>query len=84
MKFKVDWNTIVKNAAWTTITFIIVCGLIKVFWEVHPPFLDEWAIIYYVKFKTPAELWKGLDKVQQFPRLYLQIVKQFTSLLNYS
>ena len=65
MKFKVDWNTIVKTAAWTTVTFMIVCGLIKVFWEVHPPFLDEWAIIYNVKFKTPAELWEGLDKVQQ-------------------
>lgn len=37
-----------------------------------------------IKFKNAAELWGPLDFTQQFPRVYLQIVKVITSTFNYS
>jgi hypothetical protein len=63
---------------------MVACGAIMVFWETHPFFLDEWAIIYNLKYKTSGQLWGGLDKVQQFPRVYLHIIQWFSSMFNYS
>ncbi|MBL7719153.1 MAG: hypothetical protein JNL72_09995 [Flavipsychrobacter sp.] len=74
-------------AQWATLlvlAFLVVCGFITVWWEVHPFFLDEWAIIYNIKYKTPQELWGQLDKTQQFPRVYLHIVQWFSSWWSYS
>jgi hypothetical protein len=75
---------LVKFVTLLTLAFAIICGFAMTFWEIHPFFLDEWAIIYNLKYKTATELWGGLDKTQQFPRLYLQIIKQFTQWFNYS
>lgn len=41
-------------------------------------------MIANIKFKSAAELWGPLDFTQQFPRVYLQMVKAITSALNYS
>jgi len=37
-----------------------------------------------IKFKSAADLWGPLDFTQQFPRVYLQVVKAITSAFNYS
>ena len=79
-----NWDTIAKTMARATILFMVACGLVMTIFQVHPFFLDEWAIIYNLKFKTATELWGGLDKTQQFPRVYLQVLKWFTSLFDYS
>jgi hypothetical protein len=51
---------------------------IRAFWR------DEWCIIYNLKFKTPEMLWGPLDFTQQFPRIYLQLLKSFTAHLHYT
>jgi hypothetical protein len=79
-----NWDKIVRWCAVGTLGFMVLCGAVMVFWEVHPFFLDEWAIIYNMKYKTAAQLWGGLDKTQQFPRVYLQIINWLSSLFNYS
>jgi hypothetical protein len=57
---------------------LMVCLPIKPFW------VDEWRIIYNLKYKTPETIWGPLDYMQQFPRVYLAIVKAFTSAFHYS
>lgn len=51
---------------------------LKPFWR------DEWCMLHNLKFKTPAELWGPLDFTQQFPRVYLQLMKAITSAFDYS
>lgn len=41
-------------------------------------------MLYNIKFKNADQLWGKLDYTQQFPRVYLQIVKAFTSIFDYS
>lgn len=52
--------------------------------EIKPFWLDEWNIIYNLKTKTHAQLWGQLDYMQQFPRVYLQIIKWITHSFQYS
>lgn len=59
-------------------------GLIMVIAQVKPFWVDEWRVIYNLKYKTPAMLWGPLDFLQQFPRVYLEIIKAFTDLFGYS
>ena len=59
-------------------------GLAQVFVIIKPFWGDEWRLIYNIKFKSPAELWGALEYTQQFPRVYLQIMKALMSWLGYS
>ena len=52
--------------------------------EIKPFWVDEWRVIYNLKYKNAAMLWGPLDFLQQFPRTYLVIIKTFTSLFDYS
>lgn len=81
---RIDWNKAIKLSAWATIIFMMCCGLVMVVWEIHPFFLDEWAIIYNVKYRPHSALWGQTEKMQQFPRVYLQLVKLFSSAFEYS
>lgn len=67
-----------------TIVLLIAAGLGMTFFEVKPFWLDEWFIIYNIKYKSVDELWGTLDFMQQFPRLYLQIIRWFNSIFDYS
>ena len=58
--------------------------MVSVFWQIKPFWVDEWRIIYNLKFKNSAALWGDLDFMQQFPRVYLELIKSFTQLFNYS
>ena len=68
----------------TTLSFVICSGLILVLAQIKPFWVDEWRLLYNLKFKTPAALWGKLDYTQQFPRLFLEVIKGFTSLFDYS
>src|SRR5262249_51080496 len=67
-----------------TLSFLACWGLVAVVATIKPFWVDEWRIIYNLKFKTPQQLWGGLDYMQQFPRVYLQIIKWFTGKCDYS
>jgi hypothetical protein len=63
----------------------MVCwGLALVLVQIKPFWVDEWRVIYNLKYKSPALLFGPLDFMQQFPRVYLEIIKAFTSLFDYS
>ena len=51
---------------------------IKGFW------LDEWFILYNIKFRNYPDLFGNLYYAQQFPRIYLCIVKFISELFNYN
>ncbi len=63
---------------------MVLWGFSMTFFEIRPFWVDEWRIIYNLKFKTHRELWGHLDFMQQFPRVFLQIIKAFTSASRYS
>lgn len=50
----------------------------KAFW------LDEWFIIFNIKYRSFLGLFGPLDYIQEFPRAYLALVRQFVVFLNYS
>jgi hypothetical protein len=62
---------------------MIAYGLAVSIFEIKPFWLDEWNIIYNLKTKTHAELWGPLDYMQQFPRVYLQVIKYITASFDY-
>lgn len=64
--------------------FFIVFGALYAFFPLKPFWLDEWFIIDNIKFKEPAILWGQLDHMQQFPRMYLQLLKQVAQIFDYS
>jgi hypothetical protein len=50
----------------------------KAFW------LDEWFILYSIKFKSYPALFGNLFAIQQFPRFYLSIIKFFSERFDFS
>ncbi len=55
-----------------------------VFFEIRPFWVDEWFFMYNLKTKSAAALMGPLDYMQQFPRIYLVVLKVITSFFNYS
>ncbi len=68
----------------TAVLFSAIVGISSVLFEIRPFGLDEWFIIYNLKTKTAPALLGKLDLMQQFPRIYLVLVKWFTAAFNYS
>jgi hypothetical protein len=77
-------DKITRVATIATLCFMAAWGVISVVAEVRPFWVDEWRIIYNLKFKTSSELWGKLDFMQQFPRMYLVCIKQLVAAANYS
>ncbi len=77
-------NKLIRIASIAAITFIVCWGLVLVLAQVKPFWIDEWRIIYNLKYKDAAGLWGQLDFMQQFPRVYLVIIKAFSSIFDYS
>ncbi len=63
---------------------MILYGAAISLFEIKPFWLDEWNVIYNLKTKTYAQLGGKLDYGQQFPRVYLQIIKYITQPFDYS
>jgi len=67
-----------------TLAFMICCGLFFVLVQARPFWIDEWRVIYNLKYKSPGKLWGELAYMQQFPRVYLQLIKAFAAPFDYS
>ena len=79
-----DHYKLLRNITILTLSFLILWGIVITVFPLRPFWRDEWCIIYNFKFKTGSMLWGPLDFTQQFPRVFLQLVKLFTSRLHYS
>lgn len=66
------------------LSILLLWGMAMVFFAIKPFWHDEWRLIYNLKFKTAGDLWGDLEFTQQFPRVYLQLTKLFTSSFDYS
>jgi hypothetical protein len=75
---------IYRIATISTLIFLAGWGLAMVVAEIRPFWVDEWRIIYNLKFKDPKGLWGPLDYMQQFPRVYISIVKSISAYFHYS
>jgi hypothetical protein len=75
---------IVHAVTLITLGIMVVWGLVSVLWEVRPFWVDEWRIVYNLKFKTVEELWGPLAYMQQFPRAYISLLKWWTEGQGYS
>lgn len=78
------WQTILRCIAYFSVLVLIVWGGVSTFSEVRPFWVDEWRIIYNIKFLSYEELWGKLAFMQQFPRAYLSCYKYLASLDKYS
>ncbi len=67
-----------------TLSVMVAWGMVSVLFEVRPFWVDEWRIIYNLKFKTVPEIWGKLAFMQQFPRTYLALLKLFTASFDYN
>jgi hypothetical protein len=74
----------VKNIAIITIAVFVIYGLVLTCFPVFPFWIDEWLLLDNLKFKSAGQLWHGLDRTQQFPRVYLEIIKYFAAACDYS
>ncbi|MBX2905750.1 MAG: glycosyltransferase family 39 protein [Taibaiella sp.] len=75
---------IYRKATIAALLYMVSWGLIISIFPLKPFWRDEWCMLYNIKFKDADQLWGKLDFTQQFPRVYLQIVKAFTSAFDYS
>lgn len=81
---KVNSSAVARYVTLFTIGVMLLWGGVSVFFEVRPFWVDEWRIIYNLKFRDVPGLWGKLDFMQQFPRTYLSIMKKWTSRNDYS
>lgn len=81
---RINPEKIARYSVVTTLLFMLCWGTAMVVMQVKPFWVDEWRIIYNLKFKDSTALWGQLDFMQQFPRLYLQLIKVFSSQFDYS
>jgi hypothetical protein len=75
---------IARIATLCTLSFMVCWGLAMVILEIKPFWIDEWRVIYNLKYKDAAMLWGPLDFLQQFPRVYIEVIKFFTGSFHYS
>lgn len=69
---------VVLTIAISVISQFFTLSIGKAFW------LDEWFLLYNVKFRSYSGLFANLDYIQQIPRVYLAILKYCAELFNYS
>lgn len=79
-KILVKQSLIVK----VVIACMLLWGAAMACFEIKPFWHDEWRLIYNLKFKTHTTLWGDLFYTQQFPRVYLQLLKYFTEAFHYN
>jgi hypothetical protein len=77
-------DILLKHAARVAMALIICWGFILVLAQIMPFWVDEWRLMYSLKFKTIPELFGPLYFTQQFPRVYLALLKLFAAPFDYS
>ena len=76
-------DILIHKITLVTLLFIVCIGTVLVLAQIKPFWVDEWFIIYNLKTKNAAALFGQLEFMQQFPRVYLVLLKSFTSFFNY-
>ena len=85
MKFSIkNPDRLARIIILTTIWFMVGWETLLLLFPLKPFWRDEWCIIHNLKFKTAERLWGPLDFTQQFPRVYLVLLKHFTAALDCS
>src|ERR1043166_2402331 len=82
MGFKYD--RAVRTVAVVTLCLFVLYGILITCIPILPFWIDEWLLIDNLKFKSPGQLWYHLERTQQFPRVYLEIIKAFSAACDYS
>ena len=77
-------DKIIRTITLCVLLFTVGIGAIMVFCEVKPFWVDEWFIIYSLKTKNAHDIFGQLAFMQQFPRVYLALLRYFTSWCKYS
>ncbi len=77
-----DFN--INFLGYTLVLFVILIETYQVIFTVKPFWLDEWFIIYNLKFNRTDEIFRDLDYSQQFPRILLYSINKFSGYFNYS
>lgn len=75
---------IIRIICIVALLFLSLWGLLTILMPINPFLDDELRIVYNLKSKNTTELWGELEFMQEFPRVYLQLIKLFTSSLHYS
>ncbi len=83
-KFQSSPDKLVKKVTLAALAVMLCWGLFLVLVQIKPFAIDEWRIIYNLKFRNASALLGPLEFVQQFPRVYLEVIKAFTSVFDYS
>ena len=75
---------LMRKITLATLVFTVCIGAVLVLVQIKPFWVDEWFIIDSLKTKDVTGIFGQLDFMQQFPRVYLALIKVFTSFFNYS
>lgn len=78
-----QFERLLKYCVGFIILFAIFTQLYSLF-KVKAFWLDEWFILYNLKYKSYSELFDNLFYIQQFPRVYLVIIKKLADITNYN
>lgn len=80
----IKYPKFLKVLTYGTILYVLLWGISMVFFLCKPFWIDEWRLIYNLKFKSFKEIWGPLSYTQQFPRVYLYLLKRFAHHFNYN
>src|SRR5579872_4873160 len=69
----------IRKLTIATLSFMICWGFVLVLAQIKPFWIDEWRVIYNLKYKNFIALFGPLDYMQQFPRVYFELIKAFAS-----
>ena len=75
---------IIRVATIGIIVYLLCFGMVMAFFPIRPFWNDEWRLVYNLKFKDVHGLWGRLDLLQQCPRTYLTVYKEFAAFFDYS
>lgn len=84
MNYRMKKGFIYPFIAFLVMTYVLVSQAYAIF-VIHKPFwLDEWYIISNIKFHSYSNIFSSLSYAQEFPRIYLTIIKFFSGMFNFS
>lgn len=75
---------IVQFIGKATLALFVLYGVVLVLFPLLPFWLDEWLLLDNLKFRHASALWGHLEHTQQFPRLYLALIKALAAACDYS
>ncbi|HEX2608890.1 MAG TPA: hypothetical protein VHK91_16010 [Flavisolibacter sp.] len=77
-------NGLIRIIFWSVIFITIGFNLCQTLFEIRAFWIDEQSVLDNLKFKEGKELFGTLDHLQQFPRVYLYIIRSFAAHFHFS